>query len=92
MQCHPRNYSWYVIRAHAHWRMASNTQYTLPPQSSLQESASGKSRLRLSKAQKAHSQRSLWLLVVVSDATRMCYGARLFEEEAELSAVSGLPL
>ena len=34
-----------AVRARVHWRMASNSQYALPPQSSPQESARDKSQL-----------------------------------------------
>ena len=45
-RCCPQNCGWCVIHARVHWRMASNSQYALPPQSSPQETASGKSQLR----------------------------------------------
>ena len=44
--------------AHMCWQMASNSQYTLPPQSSLQESASSKSQLHSRQRSKGPSPES----------------------------------
>ena len=41
-----------VSSAHVCWQMASNSQYTLPPQSLPQENASGKSQLRSKQSSK----------------------------------------
>ena len=51
-RCRPRNCGWWVISARVHWRMASYSQYALPPQSSPQESASGKSQLHSKQSSK----------------------------------------
>ena len=45
IRCHQHTCSWCVILTRVHRRTASNSQYTLPPKSSLQESAGGKSQL-----------------------------------------------
>ena len=39
MRCCPCTCSWCIILTHVHRQIASNSQYTLPPQSSLQKSA-----------------------------------------------------
>ena len=52
---------------HVCWQMASNSQYTLPTQSSLQKSASSKSQLHSKQSSKGISQRILWRLVAISN-------------------------
>ena len=81
--CRLRNCGWCVIRTRVHWWMASNSQHALPPQSSLQESASSISpSYTQSKAQMKHPQRISWLVVAVSNATRIALQRyRLAEEE-----------
>ena len=70
MMCHPRT------------TVASNSQYTLPPQSSPQERGGDNSpSYAQSKAQMNHPQRISWLLVAISNATPSCYGARLAKEK-----------
>ena len=75
-------YSWCVILTCVHKQMASNSQYTLPPQSSLQKKPQALSpSYTQSRAQMNHPQRifhDYWWLFWTLHILR--YGARLVEE------------
>ena len=58
---------------HVHQQIASNSQYTLPPRSSLQKTTQGKSKLRSKEAQSDHSQRISYIWVAVSNSTLLAF-------------------
>ena len=81
----PRNCDWCVIHTHVHRRMASNSQYALPPRSSPQKNHRSEVAVMLKTKLKRHILREFpgyWWLFWMQLLLR--YGARLFEEERRM--------